>query len=310
VPPGYYDAANGLTGAQLKTALYNIIKNHTVRTYANLWTDFQTTDKKTDGKVWDMYSNCVFTFVSNQCGNYNSECDCYNREHSVPNSWFNGEVYPMYSDLFQLYPTDGYVNNRRGNYPFGEVSAPTYTSGNGSKLGPCSYAGYTSTVFEPVNEYKGDFARTYFYMATRYENIIETWTVNLLLKWNAQDPVSQKEIDRNNVVYGIQHNRNPFIDHPEWGPTVWGGNDIFEYNSIIFNNIMIYPNPASEKVTLSDISNVDLLQITDITGKILYSYNNSAESVDIKIDDYEPGFYFIRVFGESNQSKSFKLIIN
>lgn len=242
-PTGYYSGAEGLSGAELKTALYNIIKDHTVRTYDQLWTDFQTTDATADGKVWDMYSNCSFTFVSDQCGSYSNECDCYNREHSFPKSWFN-DATPMYTDLFHLVPTDGKVNGMRSNYPFGEVASPTYTSGNGSKLGSCSYPGYSGTVFEPVDEYKGDFARAYFYMATRYENVIagwysnsteadailqnnsfpvfEDWFLNMLGEWSENDPVSQKEIDRNNAVYSIQHNRNPFIDHPEYVYAIWG----------------------------------------------------------------------------------------
>ncbi|MFZ4707334.1 MAG: endonuclease [Bacteroidales bacterium] len=242
IPDGYYNTATG-TGATLKTNLYNIIKGHTSISYDALWTAFQSTDVKPDGKVWDMYSNCTFTFGTNQCGNYSSECDCYNREHSLPASWFN-DATPMYTDLFHLVPTDGKVNGMRGNVPFGEVGSPTYTSGNGCKLGNCSYTGYTGIVFEPIDEYKGDFARNYFYMVTRYENVIsswhsndanaeavfqantfpvfETWFVNMLGEWNSADPVSQKEIDRNNAIYAIQHNRNPYIDHPEYVYSVWG----------------------------------------------------------------------------------------
>lgn len=242
IPNGYYNTATG-TGSTLKTQLYNIVRNHTVRSYDQLWTDFQTTDDKADGKVWDMYSNCTFTFITDQCGNYSNECDCYNREHSLPQSWFNSAS-PMVSDLFHIVPTDGKVNGMRSNYPFGETTSPTYTSGNGSKLGPCSFPGYTGIVFEPIDEYKGDFAREYFYMATRYENIIatwynngteadaalqnnaypvfENWFLNLLGEWHSSDPVSQKETDRNNAIYLLQNNRNPFIDHPEYVYSVWG----------------------------------------------------------------------------------------
>ena len=241
-PAGYYNNATG-TGETLKTQLYNIIRNHTVRSYDYLWTAFQSTDDRPNGKVWDMYSNCVFTFVSNQCGDYVNECDCYNREHSFPQNWFNSAS-PMVSDLFQVYPTDGKVNGVRGNYPYGTVSVPTVITGNGSKRGPCSYPGYIGIVFEPINEYKGDFARTYFYMATRYENVIstwydndpnadailldnsfpvfETWFLNLLGQWHTADPVSQKEIDRNNAVYATQNNRNPFIDNPGYVQSIWG----------------------------------------------------------------------------------------
>ena len=238
-PAGYYEAATGTRGAALKTALFGIINNHTVRTYANLWTDFMQTDMRDDGKVWDMYSSTAdFTFVSDQCGNYKAEGDCYNREHSFPKSWFD-DASPMYTDLFHLYPTDGKVNGMRSNYPFGETERPTYTSNGGfSRLGPSSASGYSGTVFEPADEYKGDFARTYFYMATCYEDRIATWNsdmldgksypafaswaIDMLLRWAAEDPVSPKEVARNNAVYRIQHNRNPYIDFPGLEQYVWG----------------------------------------------------------------------------------------
>ena len=239
-PAGYYSAAEGKTGAALKTALSNIVGTHTALSYDGLWTAFQTTDKRPDGKVWDIYSNTTnFTFITNQCTSYSGEGDCYNREHSFPKSWFS-DATPMYTDLFHLYPSDGYVNGKRSNYPFGEVSSPTYTSNNGySKLGPCSFPGYTDIVFEPNDELKGDMARTYFYMVTAYESKISawtsehldgttypgfnTWSVALFRKWNTNDAVSTKETNRNDEIYtNYQHNRNPFIDHPELAEYIWG----------------------------------------------------------------------------------------
>jgi len=249
-PAGYYDSADGLSGESLQVALHNIIKDHTVRSYDQLWTDFQSTDDKANGYVWDMYSDVPdgtppynYVFISDQCGSYSNEGDCYNREHSFPSSWFN-DASPMNSDLFHLVPTDGEVNGHRSNFPYGEVGSVSWTSLNGSKLGTCNYPGYTGTTFEPINEYKGDFARNYFYMATRYSNLIagwenndanadailngtsypayEEWFLNMIRAWNLADPVSQKEIDRNNAVYGFQNNRNPYIDHPEYVELVWG----------------------------------------------------------------------------------------
>ena len=241
IPSGYYNNASNKSGTELQAALHQIIDNHTVISYSGLWNAFESTDVKTDGKVWDIYSDkpggtpaYEFTFGNNECGNYNSEGDCYNREHSFPASWFNSQS-PMQTDLFQIYPTDGYVNNIRGNYPYGETNSPSWTSTNGSKLGPCSVSGYSGTVFEPIDEYKGDLARTYFYMATRYYGEdsnwsgspmvtgaqLKAWAIAMLLQWNEEDPVSQKEIDRNNAVYSIQGNRNPFIDHPEYVTSVW-----------------------------------------------------------------------------------------
>ena len=252
----YYQAADGKKGAELKTALCAIIYSRTERTYKQLWTDFQTTDKKEKGKVWDMYSNLrEMTFVTDQAGNYKKEGDVYNREHSWPNSWFGGEVQPMYTDLHHLYPTDGFVNNKRSNYAFGETNGESYKSANDfSKLGACTYPGYTGTVFEPNDIYKGDFARTYFYMVTCYEEKLpdwytnngvngsgdtktavlatldgntypglSTWQLEMLMKWSKNDPVSaDKETPRNNAVYTIQNNRNPFIDYPGLEEYIWG----------------------------------------------------------------------------------------
>jgi endonuclease I len=241
IPPGYYDSAEGLTGQQLRAALQSIIDNHVEQTYESIWTHFQTTDDKMNGKVWDMYSDIpggnptyTFTFIADQCGNYAAEGDCYNREHSFPKSWFN-DAPPMVTDLFHIYPTDGYVNGKRSNYPYGEVGNISWISTNGSKVGVSSYTGYSGVVFEPIDEYKGDFARTYFYIITRYMNMVEswssdmlsgndfaTWAKEMLLEWDENDPVSQKEIDRNNAVYQLQDNRNPFIDHPEFTGIIWG----------------------------------------------------------------------------------------
>lgn len=238
-PSGYYTDATGYKGQSLKTALYRIITDHTVRSYKQLWTDMQSTDRRTDGKVWDMYSSTTdFTFVSDQCGSYSGEGSCYNREHSFPKSWFN-DASPMFTDLFHLYPTDGKVNGMRSNHPFGENNGEKYKSNGGfSKLGKCTTPGYGGTVFEPNDEYKGDFARTYFYMATCYEDRIATWNsdmlahnsypayakwaLDMLLRWAAEDPVSPKEIARNNAVYKIQKNRNPYIDFPGLEQYVWG----------------------------------------------------------------------------------------
>ena len=163
IPAGYYEFATGTHGSGLKTALFSIITEHTERSYKELWTDMQKTDVREDGRVWDMYSSSSdFIFIDDQCGTYKKEEDCYNREHSFPKSWFNDD-YPMYTDLFHLYPTDGYVNNQRGNYPFGETNGEKYKSNGGfSKLGKSTVSGYSDIVFEPADEYKGDFGTLLF----------------------------------------------------------------------------------------------------------------------------------------------------
>ena len=236
-PAGYYDAAIGKSGEALQKSLSAIISNAGNVGYDGLWEVYKTTDRRSDGKVWDMYSNATdFTFGTDKCGNYKNEGDCYNREHSVPKSWFS-QASPMYSDAWHVYPTDGKINSYRSNNPFGEVGSGASSSKNGfSKWGSCVTPGYTGTVFEPNDEYKGDFARTYFYFATRYQDRINNWggifistyphivkwQLDMLLRWNELDPVSQKEIDRNDAVQKEQGNRNPFIDYPELVDLIFG----------------------------------------------------------------------------------------
>lgn len=278
----YYKNANGKKGAALKTALCGIIYNRNERgtsadgVYDLLWNDFKTTDKRVDenGKVyvWDMYSNISkFTFGTDQAGNYSGEGDKYNREHSFPKSWFepsNKHTLPMYADLHHLYPTDGYVNGRRSNYPFGETDGANYGSTKGyksansfSKLGANTYPGYSGVVFEPNDIYKGDFARTYFYMITCYEEKLpdwyanysesrptidgstypgfQTWQLNMLMTWAKDDQVSDKEYNRNNAVYSIQANRNPFIDYQGLEQYIWGSMKDVEFS---YNNYQVPEN--------------------------------------------------------------------
>lgn len=253
---GYYASANGLSGYRLKTALHNIVKDHASQGYSALWSFYSANELdsyyENDGSILDIYSErpassdpYTFTPVTEQCGTYSAEGGCYNREHSFPRSWFGGAVEPMNSDIHHIFATDGYVNSKRSSFPYGEVAASTFTSQNGSKLGSATSAlGYTGTVFEPIDEFKGDVARAYFYLAVRYENVIgswqsnttsadaildgssdkvfEIWTLDLLKSWNTLDPVSQKELDRNEAAHAFQGNRNPFIDHPEFVSIIWG----------------------------------------------------------------------------------------
>lgn len=242
IPSGYYNSALGKSDQQLMLSLHQKIRNHYEIYYRNLFPKFQTTDCN-NNIIIDRYSDVQYTYQTDQCGTYNSIGDCYNREHSVPNSWWGGgkeDTDTMYSDLFHIYPVDGWVNAERGNYPFGDCANGS-ARGTG-KLGSCTHSGYAGTVFEVADEYKGDFARSYFYMVVRYMHQVGTWTqdygyvvftnssykhltpwaISQLLEWHRNDPVSTLEANRNEAVYGIQHNRNPFIDHPELAEFLWG----------------------------------------------------------------------------------------
>lgn len=240
-PTGYYDPAAGRYGEDLRAALYGIINGHNVLANSELWSAFSTTDRKPNNTVWDMYSDVpdgtpayTYQFGTDQCGTYSGEGDCFNREHSFPQSWFNGEP-PADTDLFHLYPTDAWANQKRANNAYGEVGSTTWVGSNGSKLGQCTYPGCSGLVFEPIDAYKGDLARSYFYMLVRYLPDLDNWTSpmmsngeflpwaeSMLLEWHDSDPVSTKELDRNNDVYNIQGNRNPFIDNPQWVSSIWG----------------------------------------------------------------------------------------
>ena len=241
VPQNYYDGVDGKKNADaILNALCAIIDDHTVISYAGLEPYYEQTDFYADS-LWDMYSTCHFTMAdANKPQKY--VCDGWNKEHLVCQSWLGSG--PMVSDLFNVYPTDARINNLRSNYPYGVVSGgfsgfsgdPQH-HGKG-KLGSSTTSGI-GTCYEPDDEYKGDFARSFFYMVARYRsNILNSgngakmftsgptnltaYSLSFLLTWHRQDPVSQKEIDRNQAVYGIQHNRNPFIDYPELAEYIWG----------------------------------------------------------------------------------------
>lgn len=290
IPAGYYNNATG-TGATLKSQLKTIITDgHQDMGYAGLWVAYQTTDRdnisgipglENDGSILDIYSENPsgadpYNYVvgpTNQCGNYNSEADCYNREHIVPQSLFN-EASPMVSDVHFIRATDGKVNGMRSNYPFGKVNnTPSFTSLNGSKLGNSVSPGYSGIVFEPLDAFKGDVARMIFYFVTRYETQLsgfssgnmlggsaypglQTWELNQLLAWHAMDPVSQTEISRNNASYAHQGNRNPYIDNPSYVNLVWGS-PVVDTQAPTAPTNLLANNPTSNSVSLSWTASTD-----------------------------------------------------
>lgn len=259
--PAYWESVNGKAGE----TLWNAVSAQTNQGYKSIgYSGLYNAYKSTDvypadsagkaGKIWDMYGECVFS-TTNTCGNYSSPCDCYNREHSIPQSWWGGGTGGIGNDIFHVLPTDGKINGVRSNYEYGVVNGGTNWLGN--KYGSASSwstdrktiaseaeeeVNGSGNVFEPKPQYKGDIARgllgtivkwkqsnltsgnNFFngtYTASGYFGLTKKAVV-LLMKWHREDPVSRKEIDRNNGIQETQGNRNPFIDYPYLAEYIWG----------------------------------------------------------------------------------------
>ena len=341
VPSGYYDSAAGLKGYALKDALKLIIDDassgngqpihDTSLTYGDLWELFETSDVRSDGKVWDIYSDCDFLFVKDQdMGSGGStECNKFNREHSFPRSWFDGnQDIAIFTDAFHVIPTDKKVNGIRGNLAFGEVAIANYTSLNNSKRGTSALAGPTADVFEPTDIYKGDIARGFFYVATRYQDLIagwetndsdgdsmldgtsnkvfEQWALDMLYSWHVNDPVSQKEIDRNEAIFKHQDNRNPFIDNPQYVFDIW--QSVLSVEEVKIQDIVrLYPNPIKDKLTVNLISySATQIEIYNTLGKRVFKTQITTDST-LNLESLKSGVYIVK-FNQNNKSISKKLI--
>ena len=308
----YYQKANGKKGSELKTAMFNIIKNPNVVDYDSLWYAYNISDKRVlngEDIIWDMYSTIsrypLYTYPHGTGAGNTEGVKGIQREHSLVKKWFNPEdapasgtktyadVRPMYSDLVHVIPTDAVCNNNRNDLCYGEIGDPNnvdWQSAEGfskkSKQGGCTTPGWAEQtenaskkrVYEPNDEYKGDLARIYFYMVMCYEpgyltwtpvrdeskkktgevatlaskhcgtwtsdmfNIADTeegtdayqpfapWAFDMLIRWSKEDPVSQKEIDRNEVIWQLQGNRNPFVDYPGLEDYIWGDKKEVAFN--------------------------------------------------------------------------------
>ena len=285
IPAGYYDSAIGKKQAELKTALHLIIKTANVPSYgsgtSSTWAAFAKMDiRPEDGTVWDMYSNNHVAF------NGNSAASGMNIEHSFAKSWW-GAGRQAAQDVQHLCPSNSTANSAKGSWPMAVVDGTTSFDNGCIKVGKSSSkAGMTLDAWEPADEYKGDFARMYMYMVTAYEDyaadwtansinqldnntypVFEQWTVDLLLKWNKQDPVSQKEITRTNEAYKVQGNRNPYIDYPLLAEYIWG-------------TLMAVPFTTDGNVDYPYLSSPSNGAILDF-GKIVYQ-KNAVSTLNLK----------------------------
>lgn len=345
IPTGYYNSATG-NGYALKTQLKNIIDNindnngqqyhDTNVTYGDLWDLYKISDVRSDGKVWDIYSNCNFTFTTDQDSGSGgtTECDKYNREHTFAQSWYGGSnSHSLRSDAHHVFPSDKKVNGVRSNYAFGEVSTTEYISNNGSKLGTSKITGPNDKVFEPINEYKGDIARALLYVAVRYQSeidswennnnggdnmldgssdkVFEQWALDMLFKWHTEDPVSQKELNRNNEIFKHQGNRNPFIDHPEYVAQIWDSVLSTENNTLL-SNISVYPNPTSNNkitITIPNQLNINSIILYSIIGSKVYDVKNPTTlNNKLNISNLKSGLYLLKITSDKS-SISKKIIV-
>lgn len=326
-PNGYYNEAEDLLGYQLKTALFiTISQGHEAQLYSDIWLFFNNHDVTDGGFIRDIYSDCDFQFgrPDETGGNQDSglggniECEFYNREHSFPRAYFGGNIGPMFTDIHHIFPADKLVNNTRASFVFANVANPTFTSQNTSKLGPSATPGVSGTVFEVADEYKGDVARGFFYMATRYENLIaswlgnnsdgdlllngtssqafEQWAIDILYEWHINDPVDQFEIDRNNAAFLFQGNRNPFVDNPDYVCRIWGldqENCNLSQDQFQFTDLSIYPNPTSKIIHVKNSTSIDGLELYNLQGKLVQQKKNIG--LYHQLDIPQKGMYILKL---------------
>ena len=292
----YYQAADGKKGEALKTAMYGIIKiTKAGWSYDGLKTAYMTTDTRPDGYLRDWYSKITYYEPGSNCASsFSKEGDGYNREHLVPQSWFNKND-PMRCDAFHVVPTDAKINNMRSDYPFGEVGTISdYSNNYYCKKGKSKRSGYTGTVFEPGDDVKGDIARAYFYMVTCYQDKISSWasnnvfdgntypgltdwTLQMMMEWSANDPVDEVERARNQAIYNKQRNRNPFIDYPGLEEYVWGTKTsvAFNYTNYVPVTIVAVPTFSLAGGTYTTEQNVTLACAT--SGATIYYTTDGTE---------------------------------
>ena len=267
-PASYYRKAEGLRGLRLKEALHDLIQPSHVLAYGGgtgkTWSGFWHTDQMDNLQVRDRYSNTIRYLNPDM-----SAVSGMNIEHIWANSWWGHVKNNAYCDLFNLFPADATANGRKSNHPIGAVDGTvSYTNGVTTVGRSSSYrADSIITAWEPADQWKGDFARTYFYMATCYSHLSSLWTTaeglltvdpdspllmrpwvyNLMLRWAEADPVDQTEQERCDAICRIQGNRNPFVDYPELCQYIWGNRADEQFYCTEEHGAEIFVPAASEE---------------------------------------------------------------
>ena len=318
IPAGYYAEAQGLSDSLLRQALYDTIRGG-VRIhygtqgytypdkvyYPGTWNYFPQTDVRADGTVWDMYSNTKRYFPhdgGSACG--------LEIEHCLPKSWWGwtksdtASSKRAYQDLYILNPSDGSANGNKSNYPPGHVVKGDKFDNGSFRMDKANSSQYGWICFEPAEEYRGDFARTYFYVATAYADlpfgagnaelqryltdstylVFKPWLVEVLLDWHRADPVSEKERRRAETVFSIQGNRNPYIDYPELVEYIWGNK---KGQAVDFGALVCTAD--SSYVPAEDYTNFEAFAPTDLTSTG-FTARWSDFNTDYTLDVYQRSY--------------------
>ena len=296
MPGNYYAIAQGAQDSALKSLLGEIIHCGVRYKYGSgnrkTWDGFYYTDRDTNtNQVLDMYSDHIRYFNPEKPTASVAEFDI---EHMLPKSWWGGDVNPAYCDLYHLVPGDYSANRSKSNHAPGIPSDTTFWNGSFATGSGAAYG--LQKVFCPADEYKGDFARAYFYIATCYGDSLQwiesgepgmamtndswqefrPWLRDLLLQWHRSDPVSQKELDRAIQVNKIQGNRNPFIDYPELVEYIWGNKQGTAVDFYLLQQS--YGNEYDDTMTAIDRSQAHsgTARKELRKGKIIIIFQNSA----------------------------------
>jgi len=335
IPAGYYDSLEGLSGATLKQAVQDIIANPAIvrlQSYADMWEILRDSDRnpENNNQIWAMYVEYPMSKLDQQ--NTSSIVGKWNREHIFPQSrggfetalgdtadginiWTSTSANTTVdgvSDAHHIRAANGQENSSRNNKNYGNVATSTV------------YAGPTGTQ----GSWKGDVARALFYMGVRFNglNVLNGDPSELsgtdpsgnigdlatLLSWNTQDPRDDFEMNRNNIIYNWQMNRNPFIDYPLLADYIYGANFgqpwFATLSSTTFdaNAIKVYPNPTTDYIVVSGLTGSSKAEIYYVTGQLVQETTFTNETrMDFSLT---AGVYLVKV-SNGNQSFTRKIII-
>ena len=324
----YNDLDSNKRCIELKNELKTLLNKNAIEmsydNVLNFMKDYDLVKINGENYIWDIYSynpNGAQPYTYKPGDNCNSEVSassegkCWNREHVFAASWFSNQT-PMYTDIVNLLPTDGYVNNKRSNNPFARVSNPTFISKNSSKLGSSTLSQVPGTAFEPLDEFKGDVARILLYMSVRYADEFKHWNnadftrikgtddldgyksdyLNMLVQWHHSDPPSKKERDRNEKIYSRERVRNPFVDYPQLVDYIWESNNCIATRIPQYEQsyTLVYPLPATDFIYLKNSTDAhpQTYYISDLSGRQVQK-GNLINQNSISISGLSNGVYFL-----------------